>query len=85
MKSMKLMAHLGVVGVLGVACAIASFSSTVKAAQTCSGCDADYQRCIDAGGTPAVCWTCNNPSCVPPLTDKPASAMKGQIDPMDRK
>ena len=85
MKSVKLMAHLGGVGVLGLTCAIASFSSTVKAAESCPNCFNDYQQCVAAGGRETSCWTCNNPVCEPPLLNQPTAAIKGQIDPMDRK
>lgn len=64
---------LGIIMGTAIAGAMSLYSVHAKAAETCSGCIADYNTCIADGGSSATCWTCNNPRCLPPAV-KPAAS-----------
>ncbi|GAB3023172.1 hypothetical protein GCM10027285_01080 [Oleiagrimonas citrea] len=75
MKKSGLMGCLGFSGALAIAFVMMGFTTTASAMQTCQMCNEQYQFCIASGGSSTTCWTCNNPTCPPPLSakDKPAA------------
>lgn len=68
-------------------------STPAAAAQLCSGCQADYQKCVAAGGNTATCWKCNNPTCSPfgvkdslgSAIDKLSTRKSKQMNTMDKR
>ncbi|HXP07166.1 MAG TPA: hypothetical protein VN828_01660 [Acidobacteriaceae bacterium] len=68
------MKSFGFVVGMGIAGAMAMFSTQANAQMTCSICEANYEACIAAGGSNMSCWNCNNPLCPPPARSIQKSA-----------
>ncbi|MBB6185029.1 hypothetical protein [Oleiagrimonas soli] len=85
MKKTGWIASLGFAGALAIGFIVAGFSTTAYAMQTCDSCNWQYQQCVAAGGSSASCWTCNNPTCIPPLSLKDKHAAKNTRGALDAK